>query len=199
MSVAQTPEDGSQDLGESTLRSRLVYKGVFLKVRRDEAILPDGTIGPREYVVHPGASAIVPLLDDGRVLVERQFRYPVQREFIEIPAGKIDPGETPLQTAIRELREETGTTASHWAHLTSIHPAIGFANEVIHLYLCKGLSTSTRALDAGEFIQCEAMSVDALSERIRRGELTDVKTQIAVHWLENLRSGRWPWPTFAPV
>jgi ADP-ribose pyrophosphatase len=187
------------DLNEHSLSSQLVYQGVFLRIRKDEALLPDGSVGVREFVVHPGAAAMVPLLDDGRILMERQFRYPLGKAFLEIPAGKIDAGETPLQTAQRELVEETGFKAAHWAKLTVIHPAIGFANEVIHIYLCKGLQAVPRQLDEGEFIECVPFTLDELNEKIRTGELTDVKTQIAVHWLERLQRGDWPWPEFTVI
>jgi ADP-ribose pyrophosphatase len=186
----------SPGLQEHTLSSELAFKGVFLRLRRDVALLPDGSTGPREYIIHPGAAAIVPLLNDGRILIERQFRYPVGEVFIEIPAGKIDAGETPLQTAQRELVEETGYQAAQWAMLTRIHPAIGFANEVIHLFLCRGMTAVPRALDAGEFIECEAVTLEFLIDELRAGRLTDVKTQIAVHWLERMHKGEWPWPEF---
>jgi ADP-ribose pyrophosphatase len=186
----------SSGLQEHTLSSELAFKGVFLRLRSDVALLPDGSTGPREYIIHPGAAAMVPMLDDGRILIERQFRYPVGEVFIEIPAGKIDAGETPLQTAQRELIEETGYQAAQWAMLTRIHPAIGFANEVIHLFLCRGLTAVARDLDAGEFIECEAVTLEFLINELRAGRLTDVKTQIAVHWLERMYKGEWPWPEF---
>lgn len=187
----------TKHLRESELSSELVYEGLFLKLRRDQARMPDGSVHGREYIVHPGASAMVPLLDDGRVLVVRQFRYPLRDVFVEIPAGKIDPGETPLETARRELREETGYSAAHWAPLTQIHPAIGFANEVIHLFLCRGLTFAERALDHGEFIDIEAVTLGWLVDELRAGRLSDVKTQIAVFWLQKFQDGDWPWPEFS--
>jgi len=186
-----------RSLEEVPVSTDLVFEGAFLKVRRDLARLPDGRTAPREYVVHPGAAAMVPLFDDGTVLVERQFRYPVGRTFVEIPAGKIDPGETPLQTARRELVEETGFRAREWAFLTRLHPAIGFATEVMDVFLCRGLEPVGQQLDDGEFLELERVSVDWLLERLLRGELTDVKTQIAVHWLDRMRRGDWPWPEFS--
>lgn len=186
----------SKHLRETTLASEQVYEGLFLKIRRDQARTPDGAVHGREYVVHPGAAAMVPLFPDGRVLVERQFRYPLQDVFVEIPAGKRDPGETMLQTARRELVEETGYQAAEWAFMTRIHPAIGFANEVIDIYLCRELTHVGRELDHGEFMDVEIVTLGWLVDELRAGRLTDVKTQIAVHWLENMVSGRWPWPAF---
>jgi ADP-ribose pyrophosphatase len=186
----------TKHLREVELASELVYEGVFLKLRRDRARMPDGAERVREYVVHPGASAMVPVFPDGSVLVERQFRYPLREVFVEIPAGKLDPGETPLQTARRELVEETGYTAAQWAHLTRIHPAIGFANEVIDIFLCRELAQVGRELDHGEFVDIDIVTLGWLMDELRAGRLTDVKTQIAVQWLDRIQSGQWPWPEF---
>ena len=187
----------SKDLQETTVESELVYHGLFLKVRRDKARLPDGSIHGREWVVHPGASAILALADDGRVLIERQFRYAMQQVYVEIPAGKIDPGETPLQTARRELLEETGYTAKQWALLTRIHPAIGFTNEIIDIFLARELGArETRKLDHGELLEIDWVSVGWLVDELRAGRLPDVKTQISVMHLQRMVEGDWPWPAF---
>jgi ADP-ribose pyrophosphatase len=187
----------SKDLQETTVESELVYQGLFLKVRRDKARLPDGSIHGREWVVHPGASAILALADDGRVLIERQFRYAMQQVYIEIPAGKIDPGETPLQTARRELLEETGYTAKQWALLTRIHPAIGFTNEIIDIFVARELGArETRNLDHGELLEIDWVSVGWLVDELRAGRLPDVKTQISVMHLQRMVEGDWPWPAF---
>lgn len=186
----------AKHLEETELSSQTVFEGVFIDIRRAEARMPDGSLRPREYVVHPGAAAMVPIFPDGRVLIERQFRYPLKRTFVEIPAGKLDRGETPIETARRELLEETGYRADEWAHLTRIHPAIGFADEVIDIYLCRGLTQLGRRLDAGEFLDLEIVTVDWLVDELRAHRLTDVKTQIAVLWLEQMCAGRWPWPEF---
>jgi ADP-ribose pyrophosphatase len=187
----------SKDLQETTVESELVYQGLFLKVRRDKALLPDGSIHGREWVVHPGASAILALADDGRVLIERQFRYAMQQVYVEIPAGKIDPGETPLQTARRELLEETGYTAKQWALLTRIHPAIGFTNEIIDIFLARELGAlETRNLDHGELLEIDWVSVGWLVDELRAGRLPDVKTQISVMHLQRMVEGDWPWPAF---
>jgi len=187
----------SKDLQETTVESELVYQGLFLKVRRDKARLPDGSIHGREWVVHPGASAILALADDGRVLIERQFRYAMQQVYVEIPAGKIDPGETPLQTARRELLEETGYTARQWALLTRIHPAIGFTNEIIDIFVARELGArETRKLDHGELLEIDWVSVGWLVDELRAGRLPDVKTQISVMHLQRMVDGDWLWPAF---
>lgn len=186
----------ARDLTERTLESRLVYDGVFLKVSKDLASLPDGRKGVREYVKHPGAAAMVPIFDDGCVLVERQYRYGCRQVFVEIPAGKLDPGETFFQTAQRELLEETGYSAAQWAFLTRINPAIGFSDEIIDIFLCRELSLQRQQLDEEEFLELETVSIGWLVDELRAGRLPDVKTQIAVHWLERLYSGAWPWPEF---
>jgi ADP-ribose pyrophosphatase len=184
-------------LRETTVDSQLVYEGAFLRVRRDVARLPDGSEHTREWVMHPGAAAMLALGDDGRVLMVRQWRYAMQRAYLEIPAGKIDPGETSLQTARRELLEETGHVAREWAPLTQIHPAIGFSNELIDLYLARGLEArEERALDHGEVIDVEWRTLGELVDEIRAGRLPDVKSQIAVLHLQRIVDGDWPWPAF---
>ena len=187
------------DLTETPLSGEVVYEGLFLKIRRDVARMPDGRSTGREYVLHPGAAAMVPIFPDGRILVERQFRYPLKQVFTEIPAGKIDPGETPLQTAQRELVEETGWRAREWAPLTSIHPAIGFADERIDIFLCRDLERAEQGLDDGEFLEIDIVTIDWLLDELRAGRLTDVKTQISVHWLDRMRRGEWEWPAFERI
>lgn len=187
---------GVDGLSEAELASEVVYEGSFLRVRRDRVRLPDGSESSREFIVHPGAAVMVPLLDDGRVLVERQFRYPLRQVFVEVPAGKRDPGESFFDTAQRELLEETGYFAAEWAFMTRLHPAIGFADEVLEVFLCRGLEFRGRKLDDGEFLETDAVTVDWMLDAIRSGQLTDVKTQIVALWLDRFRSGIWPWPTF---
>src|SRR3979411_1239037 len=133
-----------KDLTEHFIAGERVYDGVLFRVHRDVVRLPDGRQGVREYIRHPGAVAIVPLFDDGRVLLERQFRYPHGREFIEIPAGKLEPAEPHLATAKRELLEETGYAAAEWKRLTVIHTAIAYTDETIEIFLAKKLTLSTR-------------------------------------------------------
>jgi ADP-ribose pyrophosphatase len=186
--------NGSDDkhLREELVSSRQVYKGHFLDVRRDEVRLPDDRIAAREYIVHPGAVMIVPLLDDGRVVVERQFRYPMGRVMLEFPAGKLDAGEPPLGCAVRELAEETGYTAREWARAGILHNAIAYSNEGIEVWFARGLQAGRRSLDEGEFLDVDAMGPDELDRLAARGELTDAKTLIGLLWLQNWRAGRWP-------
>lgn len=184
-------------LEETTIDSEVAWEGGFLKVRRDRARLSDGSVHSREYIEHPGAAAMVALGDDGRVLIERQFRYPMGRVYFEFPAGKLDAGEHSLQTAKRELLEETGYVAAEWAFLTQIHPAIGFANEKLDIYLARGLTLRESKLDPGEFLEVSWVTVDWLVDELRAGRVPDVKTQIAIFWIERLVSGQWAWPAFS--
>lgn len=187
-------------LREELVSSQQAYLGHFLDVRRDEVRLPDGSLAAREYIVHPGAVMIVPLLDDGRLVVERQFRYPMGRVMLEFPAGKLDVGEPPLQCAIRELAEETGYRAREWARAGILHNAIAYSDEGIEVWFARGLELGSRALDAGEFLDVEITTVATLEELAQRGELTDAKTLIGLLWLQNWQSGRWQmaWQTPSP-
>ena len=194
--VEPFPDPSGAGLRESTVEQAVVFEGNFLKVRRDVARLPDGSTASREFVLHPGAAAMVPIGADERILVERQFRYAMGEIYVEIPAGKLDAGENSLQTARRELQEETGYTAKQWAHLTRIHPAIGFSNEVMDLYLARDLALTGRQLDVEEFLEIEWVTLGWLMDELRSHRLPDVKTQLAVHWLDRLFSGAWPWPPF---
>lgn len=168
------------DFTEKQLSSKLVYQGGFLKVYRDEVRLPDGRTALREYVKHPGAVMMVPVLDDGRVVLVRQFRYPLMRHFIEVPAGKMEPGEAPLETAKRELREECGYTAGRWQHLITIHPCIGYSDEVIELYLARDLEHVGAALDDGEFLEVLEVPLDEALAWTRDGRITEVKAVIGL-------------------
>ena len=179
-------------LREATVTTEQVYRGHFLDVRRDMARLPDGREASREYIVHPGAVMVVPLLDDGRLVVERQWRYPLARVMLEFPAGKLDHGEAPLTCGIRELAEETGYRAAEWARAGILHNAIAYSNEGIEVWFARGLSPGASALDEGEFLDVAQMRADELDDLAMRGELTDAKTLIGLLWLQNWRAGRWP-------
>ena len=179
----QTDDPGRGDdahLIETCVSSEPVYQGRLLHVRRDGVRLPDGSLATREYVVHPGAVLVVPVLADGRLVIERQYRYPLQRVFVEFPAGKLDPGESPLATGIRELQEEAGYTAREWTHLGVIHPLLSYSTEVIEIYLAEGLEHVGAKLDDGEFLEVGVMSVGEMLAAVARGEITDAKTVTAL-------------------
>ncbi|MBA5604621.1 NUDIX hydrolase [Duganella sp. FT3S] len=178
-------------LKEVRVDGEMAYEGKFLKVQKDKVALPDGQHTSREYIRHPGAVVILPVLDDGTVLMERQFRYPLNQVFIEFPAGKIDPDEDPLACAKRELEEETGYTATDWQFVSVIHNAIAYSDEHLDLYLARGLQPGTARLDDGEFLETFTATIDELLDWVRSGKITDVKTVIGVFWLDKLRSGAW--------
>lgn len=177
-----------KDLRETRRDSRSVFDGVLLHVRQDTVRLPNGRDAIREYVVHPGAVAILALDDDGRIVMERQYRYPLGREFIEIPAGKIDPGEDDLAAARRELAEETGYTARTWRHLTTIHPLIAYSDERIELYLATGLTRAARSLDDEEFLEVILLDPAQATAMVDDGRITDSKTMIGLLMLERMRA-----------
>ncbi len=179
------------DLTETRIEGGVVYDGHFLKVERDKIRLPDGSTSHREFFRHPGAVVILPLLPDGRVLLERQFRYPNAQVFIEFPAGKIDPGEEHLACAKRELEEETGYTAGKWRFVCTIHNAIAYSDEHLELFLAEDLVAGEQKLDQGEFLETLTATVPELLEMVKRGEITDVKTIIGAFWLEKILSGAW--------
>jgi len=189
-------EFNEDDLIESCIESSEVYRGFFFSVSRDRVSQIDGSMHQREYIKHPGAAAIIPIDDHGRVLVERQFRYAPRAVFTEFPAGKRDPGEATIETAVRELAEEAGYQAQAWAFLTRIYPAIGFADELMDIWLCKGLSPVEQRLDEGERLQLHWVSIGNLLEAIAKHQLPDVKTQIASLWLARIHDGLAEWPTF---
>jgi len=168
---------------EEFLQGELVFSGRLLKVHRDRVRLPDGSEAVREYIRHPGAVAIVALFDDGRVLLERQYRYPLRREFIEIPAGKLEPGEEHLDTAKRELLEETGYVAKDWRRLGLIHNAIGYSDEGIEIWVARGLELRQQALAEGEFLEVFSLPLAEAQAMARDGRITDVKTIAGLLWV----------------
>jgi ADP-ribose pyrophosphatase len=178
-------------LKEVQVDSKLAYEGHFLKVQRDTVRLPDGKQSKREYIKHPGAVVILPLFDDGNVLLERQYRYPLQKVFIEFPAGKIDPNEDPLDCAKRELQEETGYTAADWQFLCTIHNAIAYSDEHLDIFVARGLIAGESRLDDGEFLETFTATVPDMLSWIREGKISDVKTVIGAFWLDKFLSGQW--------
>lgn len=185
-------DTADRHLVERALGSEALLEGGFLHVRRDTVELPDGAQATREYIRHPGAVAVIPLLDDGRLLLERQWRHPVGRVLLELPAGKLDAGEGALACAVRELREETGYTAREWAFAARVHSACAYSTEAIELWFARGLQPGPQRLDEGEFIETVACTVDELDALAARGELTDAKTLIGLLWFQRWHAGRWP-------
>ena len=195
MKPAQGPDEASKPdhphLVETTLGSQEILKGHFLQVMRDSVKLPDGSQATREYVVHSGAVMVVALLDDGRLVLERQFRYPMQAVMLEFPAGKFDPGETSLACAQRELREETGYSAREWAKAGVLHPVISYSTEFIDIWFARGLTLGQRKLDDGEFLDVFTATPAELLAWCANGQVTDAKTLTGMLWLQNVLSGVW--------
>lgn len=181
---------------EQSLERQELFKGRFLHAFRDTVLLPDGSQATREYVVHPGAVVVVPLLQgaDGevRIVLERQYRHPVGQVMVELPAGKLDAGEDPLLCGQRELLEETGYRAREWARAGQMHLAIAYSTEVIHIYFARGLTHGDRQLDPGEFLDVFSATPDELMAWCREGQVTDAKTLSCMLWLQNTLSGAWP-------
>jgi ADP-ribose pyrophosphatase len=168
---------------ETTISSHDVYRGRLLHVKSDVVRLPDGGEAVREYIVHPGAALIIPVLPDGRLLMERQYRYPIGRVLIEFPAGKLDPGEDMLLTARRELLEETGYRASNWEWLAEVHPIVSYTSERIEIFLATGLTMEAPKLDAGEFLETFPIPFADAFARMKSGEITDLKTMLGLYQL----------------
>ena len=180
-----------RDLTEQPLSLKTVYRGRLLDVREDEVRLPDGSTSRREYIVHPGAAVMLAMPDAQSVIIERQYRYPLREHVYELPAGKIDPGEDPLDTAKRELLEETGYRARDWRHLLSTYPVVGYSNERVELYLARGLDHVGHALDEGEFLDVLVMPLAAAIDWIRLGRIKEAKTIIGLLLAERITRGEW--------
>jgi ADP-ribose pyrophosphatase len=180
---------------EHRVHQEELLRGRFLHAFRDTVRLPNQNLSTREYVVHPGAVMVIPMLDtpDGlRLVMERQFRYPVGQVMTEFPAGKLDPGEDPWLCAQRELQEETGYTARQWARAGVLHPVIAYSTEVIEIWFAKELSPGERRLDTDEFLDVFTASPAELMAACQQGRLTDAKTLTGLLWLQNVQSGQWP-------
>jgi ADP-ribose pyrophosphatase len=177
------------NLRESQIDTALVYDGNFIKVRKDNARMPDDSVRSREYLNHPGAVAILALLDNGSLVMESQFRYAPQREFIELPAGKIDQDEDILLCAQRELLEETGYVAREWTHLTTAWPCIGYSDERIEYFLARGLNHQGRRLDEGEFLEVFELPLNEAIAWVMQGKISDSKTIVGLFWLEKILHG----------
>ncbi len=187
-------------LTEQTLQREELARGSFLNVVRDTVRLPDGGTATREFIQHPGAVVVVALLDDGQLVLERQYRHPVARVMIELPAGKLDAGEGGLTCARRELLEETGYVAREWAYAGQMHPCIGYSDEFIEIWFARGLSQQQRRLDEGEFLDVITAMPQQLLQWCRDGQVTDGKTLSALLWVQNVLGGQWPldWTSPAP-
>jgi ADP-ribose pyrophosphatase len=187
---------------ERRVHQEELLRGHFLHVLRDTVQLPNQNLATREYVVHPGAVMVIPILDtpEGlRLVMERQFRYPVGQVMTEFPAGKLDPGEDPWLCAQRELLEETGYSARQWARAGVLHPVIAYSTEVIEIWFAKDLSLGQRQLDQDEFLDVFTATPVELMAACQQGLLTDAKTLTGLLWLQNVQSGQWPleWQTIA--
>lgn len=184
-----------EHLREEKIDSVEILRGRFLHAFRDTVRLPDGSTTVREYVIHPGAVMILPLLEDAdgtrRLVMERQYRYPMGRAMVEFPAGKLDPGEDILTCAQRELLEETGYSATHWARAGVLHPVISYSTEFIDIWFAKGLTAGPRHLDEGEFLDVFTATPQEIFQWCRDGRITDAKTLTAALWLQNVLAGSW--------
>ena len=181
----KTPKHES-DFNETQLSSETVYRGGFLELKEDRVRMPDGKTAVREYLTHPGAVVIIPVLDDGMLVMERQYRYPLRSHFYELPAGKIDAGEDPLLCAQRELLEETGYVAQSWRYLATAYPCVGYSSERQLFYLAQGLSHQRSKPDDEEFLEVLKVELADAVEWVREGKITDGKTIIGLFWAEKI-------------
>lgn len=185
-------------LVETRISQEELLQGRFLHVVRDTVRLPDGGTATREYVLHPGAVAVVPILDDGRIVLERQYRHAAGGVMIEIPAGKLDAGEAPLACGQRELLEETGYVAREWAYAFTMYPTVAYSDEAIEVWFCRGLEQREAKLDAGEFLDVFTATVDEFLQWCSRDLVRDSKTLASAVWIQNVVSGAWKLDWQAP-
>lgn len=175
-----------QELIEQKLDSREVFDGKLLHVFIDEVRLPDGSTSTREWIRHPGASAVLPVFENGEVMMVKQFRYPVSQIFYEVPAGKVDPNETPDSTAVRELKEEAGLECRQFKYIGHFYPSIGYTDEIIHLYVAWDIETFAQNVDDDEFLIKERLPFHKVVDMVHSGEIADGKTMVTVlrawHW-----------------
>ncbi len=179
-------------LAETGIESAQVYRGKLLDVRLDRVRLSNGVEATREYVRHQGAVVVIPLLDSGKMIFERQYRYPLGKVFLEFPAGKIDPGEAIDATARRELLEETGFNANEWRHVGVMHPCVGYSDERIEIFFARGLvQCGEQNLDHGELLDVLELTLEEAVSAVREGEITDGKTIAALFWAEKIMHSGW--------
>ncbi len=183
--------DDDHHLRETSVSRAQVLRGSFLQVVRDTVRLPSGREATREFVLHPGAVMVIALLDDGQVVLERQYRHPMQAVITEFPAGKLDTGEGGLACAQRELREETGYSAREWAYAGQLAPTIAYSDERIGIWFARGLTLGDRHLDDGEFLDVFTAPPDQVMGWCRDGTIIDGKTLVGMLWLQNVLSGKW--------
>ena len=173
-------------LKEKTIKTKTAYKGTFLTLNSDKVLLPNGNTSNREWIKHPGAVCCVPILPNGKIVLIRQYRYAVKEEMIEIPAGKLDKNEIPEKCALRELEEEIGYKANKLTLLANIHPAVGFTDEKMWLYLAEDLIKTKQSLDADEFLALSPTKLEEAVDMVWSGEITDVKTIIGILWAQRI-------------
>ena len=179
--------DGDLDLIEKKISSENIYDGTLLHVKKDKVELPNGDISYREWIKHPGASAVIPVTDNNEIILVRQYRYPIQSLTMEIPAGKLDvAGEDPLECAKRELEEETGYSAQEYQFLTKLATTVGFSDEFIYIYAARGLKAGQQHTDEDEFINVVTVPLAKAVEMVHSGEILDGKSVVAILMLQNM-------------
>jgi ADP-ribose pyrophosphatase len=177
----------TKNLTEKTIQTKSIYEGKIISVQLDDVELPNGKKGQREIVKHPGAVAVIPFTSDGKMVVVRQFRKPLEKEIYEIPAGKLEPGEDPHECAKRELEEETGYTSNNFNYVTSFYTSPGFANELLYLYEAEHLTEGQAQPDADEFVEMKQITLGEGLELLKKEQIHDAKTAYALMYWQNKR------------